>query len=177
MYIVAEGDEGLLVIDQHNAHERVLYEKYREIDAQKKWPQAMPLIPVLIDLSPAQVVSFEKNRTLLEEAGFRAEAMGGRTYALNGFPDIFEAVEARDVLLQLLDEIGEEEPLRGREKMLATLACKTAVKAHEPLARDKMEFLVEELFRTSNPAVCPHGRPIVVKIGKAEIEKGLKRNP
>jgi DNA mismatch repair protein MutL len=177
MYIVAEGDEGLLVIDQHNAHERVLYEKYREIDAQKKWPQAMPLIPVLIDLSPAQVVSLEKNQALLEEAGFRAEAMGGRTYALNGFPDIFEAVEARDVLLQLLDEIGEEEPLRGREKMIATLACKTAIKAHEPLARDKMEFLVEELFRTSNPAVCPHGRPIVVQIGKAEIEKGLKRNP
>ena len=177
MYIVAEGDEGLLVIDQHNAHERVLFEKYREIDARKKWPRATPLIPVLIDLSPAQVLSLEKNQPLLEEAGFRAEAMGGRTYALNGFPDIFEAEEARDVLLQLLDEIGEEEPVRGREKMLATLACKTAVKAHEPLARDKMEFLVEELFRTSNPALCPHGRPIIVKIGKAEIEKGLKRNP
>jgi DNA mismatch repair protein MutL len=177
MYIVAEGEEGLLVIDQHNAHERVLFDKYREIDAQKRWPRAAPLIPVLIDLSPAQVVSLEKNQPLLDEAGFRAEAMGGRTYALNGFPDIFEAEEAREVLLQLLDEIGEEDPVSGREKMLATLACKTAIKAHEPLARDKMEFLVEELFRTSNPAVCPHGRPIVVKIGKAEIEKGLKRNP
>jgi DNA mismatch repair protein MutL len=177
MYIVAEDAEGLLVIDQHNAHERVLFERYREIDAERKWPRATPLIPVLIDLSPAQVVSLEKNQPLLEEAGFRAEAMGGRTYALNGFPDIFQAEEARDVLLQLLDEIGEEEPVRGREKMLATLACKTAIKAHEPLARDKMEFLVEELFRTSNPAVCPHGRPVIVKIGKAEIEKGLKRNP
>jgi len=177
MYIVAEDSEGLLVIDQHNAHERVLFEKYREIDAQKKWPRAISLIPVLIELSPAQAVSLEKNQPLLEEAGFRAEAMGGRTYALNGFPDIFEAEEARDVLLQLLDEIGEEEPVRKREKMLATMACKTAVKAHEPLVRDKMEFLVEELFRTSNPALCPHGRPVIVKIGKAEIEKGLKRNP
>lgn len=177
MYIVAENAEGLLVIDQHNAHERVLFEKYREIDAQGKWPRATPLIPLLIDLSPAQVVSLEKNQPLLEEAGFRAEAMGGRTYALNGFPDIFQAEEARDILLQLLDEIGEEEPVRGREKMLATLACKTAIKAHEPLARDKMEFLVEELFRTSNQAVCPHGRPVIVKIGKAEIERGLKRNP
>jgi DNA mismatch repair protein MutL len=177
MYIVAEDAEGLLVIDQHNAHERVLFEKYKEIDAQKKWPRATPLIPVLIDLSPAQVVSLEKNQSLLEEAGFRAEAMGGRTYALNAFPDIFEAEEAREVLLRLLDEIVEDEPVRGRDKMLATLACKTAIKAHEPLARDKMEFLVEELFRTSNPAVCPHGRPVIVKIGKAEIEKGLKRNP
>ena len=177
MYIVAAGDEGLLVIDQHNAHERVLFEKYREIDVQKKWPRATPLIPVLLDLSPAQVVSLEKNQLLLEEVGFRAEAMGGRTYSLNGFPDIFEVEGARDVLLQLLDEIGEEESVRGREKMLATLACKTAVKAHELLTPDKMDYLVEQLFRTSNPALCPHGRPVIVKIEKAEIEKGLKRNP
>ena len=177
MYIVAAGEEGLLVIDQHNAHERVLFEKYREIDVQKKWPRKTPLVPVLFDLSPAQIVSLEKNQPLLEEAGFRAEAMGGRTFALNSFPDIFEAEEARDVLLQLLDEIGEEESGRRREKMLAAMACKTAVKAHEPLAPDKMDYLVEELFRTSNPALCPHGRPIIVKIEKAEIERGLKRNP
>ena len=177
MYIVAAGEEGLLVIDQHNAHERVLFEKYREIDVQKKWPRKTPLVPVLFDLSPAQIVSLERNQPLLEEAGFRAEAMGGRTFALNSFPDIFEAEEARDVLLQLLDEIGEEESGRRREKMLAAMACKTAVKAHEPLAPDKMDYLVEELFRTSNPALCPHGRPIIVKIEKAEIERGLKRNP
>ena len=176
MYIVAAGEEGLLVIDQHNAHERVLFEKYREIDVQKKWPRKTPLVPVLFDLSPAQVVSLEKNQPLLEEAGFRAEAMGGKTFALSSFPDIFEAEEARDVLLQLLDETGEEESGRRREKMLATLACKTAVKAHESLAPDKMDYLVEELFRTTNPALCPHGRPIIVKIEKAEIEKGLKRN-
>jgi DNA mismatch repair protein MutL len=177
MYIVAAGEEGLLVIDQHNAHERVLFERYREIDVQKKWPRKTPLVPVLFDLSPTQIVSLDKNQPLLEEAGFRAEAMGGRTFALNSFPDIFEAEEARDVLLQLLDEIGEEESGRRREKMLAAMACKTAVKAHEPLAPDKMDYLVEELFRTSNPALCPHGRPIIVKIEKAEIERGLKRNP
>jgi DNA mismatch repair protein MutL len=122
-------------------------------------------------------VSLEKNQPLLEQAGFRVEAMGGRTYALNGYPDIFEAETARDVLLQLLDEIGGEEAARGREKMLATLACKTAVKAREVLAHEKMQYLVDELLRTSNPAVCPHGRPIIVKIGRPEIEKGLKRNP
>jgi DNA mismatch repair protein MutL len=177
MYIVAAGEDGLVVIDQHNAHERVLFERYREIDAQKKWPRQMPLIPILIDLSPAQVVSFEEIQTLLEDMGFRAEAMGGRTYALNGFPDIFGAEEASDVFLRLLDELKEEGADRKREKMLATLACKTAVKAHEPLAPEKMDYLVEELFRTSNPALCPHGRPIIVRIGKAEIEKGLKRNP
>ena len=177
MYIVAAGDEGLLVIDQHNAHERVLFEKYKEIDSRKQWPRQMPLIPVLVDLSSAQVVSLEEIGPLLEEAGFRAEAMGGRTYALNGFPDIFGADEAKEVFLRLLDELkGEGADLR-RDKMLATLACRTAVKAHEPLAREKMDYLVEELFRTSNPALCPHGRPIIVRIGQSEIEKGLKRNP
>ena len=177
MYIVAAGEDGLMVIDQHNAHERVLFDRYREIDARKKWPQQTPLIPVLVDLTPAQAVSLEEVRPLLEETGFRAEPMGGRTYALNGFPDIFGAEEAKDIFLGLLDEMKEAETDLRREKMLATLACKTAVKAHEPLAPEKMDYLVEELFRTSNPALCPHGRPIIVRIGKAEIEKGLKRNP
>jgi DNA mismatch repair protein MutL len=177
MYIVAAGEEGLMVIDQHNAHERVLFEKYREVDVRQEWPRKLPLVPVLFELTPAQVVSLEANRPLLEEAGFQADSMGGKTYSLSVFPDIFEAEEARDALLQLLDEIGEEQTGRRREMMLATLACKTAIKAHEPLALDKMEYLVEELFRTSNPALCPHGRPIIVKIDKAEIEKGLKRRP
>ncbi len=174
MYIVAAGEGGLLIIDQHNAHERVLYERYKEIDARKSWPQKTPLIPVLIDLSPAQVVNLEKDQTVLEVAGFRAEGMGGRTYALTAFPDIFESDEARKIFLELLDE-REEEVDRKREKMLATFACRTAVKAREPLTLDKMEYLVQELFRTSNPSVCPHGRPIIVRVGKNEIDKGLKR--
>ncbi len=174
MYIVAAAEDGLLVIDQHNAHERVLYEKYREIDARRGWPQKSPLIPILMELSPAQVVNLEKDRTILEETGFRAEEMGGRTYALTGFPDIFESDDARKAFLELLDE-SEEEIDRKRERILSTLACRTAVKAHEPLTRERMEFLVDELFRTANPSLCPHGRPVVVKLGRDEIDKGLKR--
>jgi len=177
MYIIAAGEDGLLVIDQHNAHERVLFEKYKEIDAQKKWPQQSPLIPVLFDLSDGQILVLENNRTLLEESGFVVEAMGGRTYVLNSFPDIFSAEEAKETLFALLEEMGEEEAGKKREKVLATLACKSAVKANEPLPKEKMEFLVEELFRTANSAVCPHGRPIIVKIEKSQIEKGLKRPP
>ena len=175
MYIIAAGEDGLLVIDQHNAHERVLFERYREIDSQKKWPQQTPLIPLLFDLSAGQILTLENNRTLFEESGFRVEAMGGRTFVLNGFPDIFSAEEAKETLFALLEEMGEEEAGKKREKVLATLACKSAVKANEPLPREKMEFLVEELFRTANPAVCPHGRPIIIKIEKRQIEKGLKR--
>jgi len=174
-YIVAAGEEGIFIIDQHNAHERVLFEKYKEIDAQKRWPQKIPLIPLLVDLSPSQALSLEKNQVLLEEAGFRVEAMGGRTFVVNGFPDIFEAEAAKETFLSLLEEMGEEEIERRREKLLATLACRTAIKAHEALPKDKMDYLVEELFKTSNPSLCPHGRPIVIKVEKNQIAKGLKR--
>lgn len=175
-YIVAADPDGILIIDQHNAHERVLFEKYEEVDSKKGWPERTPLIPIIFDLSPGQEMSYEENREILESAGFRVEAMGGRSYALQGFPDIFEEEEARQVLLALLEEMPREEMLKRRERLLATLACRTAVKAGEVLSREKMDYLVEELFRTSNPGLCPHGRPILLRIGKSQIEKGLKRS-
>ena len=176
-YIVVSREDGLLVLDQHNAHERVLFEKYREIDEKKVWPQKMALIPLLFELSPSQALSLESNQTLLEEAGFRVEAMGGRSFALKEFPDIFQAEEAKNIFLFLLEEMKEEKVTDKRERLLATLACKTAIKAGEHLSREKMEYLVEELFKTANFSLCPHGRPIIVKIDRSEIEKGLKRTP
>jgi DNA mismatch repair protein MutL len=175
-YIVAAGEDGLLVIDQHNAHERVLFEEYQETRAARRWPQKAALVPVLLDLSPSQVMNLESCRQVLEEAGFRVEPMGERTFALAAFPDIFGAEEAEKALLDILGEMEDErEPERRVEKVLATLACHTAVKAHQLLPREQMEYLIERLFQTANPAVCPHGRPILVKLEKSQIEKGLKR--
>jgi len=174
-YIVGEDEEGLLVIDQHNAHERVLFEKYKEIDSRKTWPLTMSLLPLLFELSPSQSLNWENNRADLEAAGFRVEAMGGKSYALKEYPDIFKPEEALAAFLALLEEMKESEAPNKREKMLATMACKTAIKAGRPLPKEKMEYLLQELFRVSNPSLCPHGRPIIVKISKAQIEKGLKR--
>jgi DNA mismatch repair protein MutL len=175
MYIVAAGPDGLLVIDQHNAHERVLFEKYREIDRLKLWPRKVLLIPPLIELPPSAAVSLEENADLLEELGFRIEAMGGRSYALKEYPDLFKPEQAADIFLGLLEDAGQKTAEDRREHMLATLACKTAVKAGEALNREKMGYLVEELFKTSQPALCPHGRPIVVRVEKSVIDKGLGR--
>ena len=167
--------EGLLVVDQHNAHERVLFDKYEDIDRKRTWPVKMSLIPIVFDLSPSQAVRLEESREELESAGFRVEAMGGRSYALREYPDLFKPEEALNVFLSLLEDM-DEGPREGKKKrLLATMACKSAIKAGQPLPREKMEFLVEELFKTSNPAVCPHGRPIVVRIPRSQIEKGLKR--
>lgn len=175
MYIVAAGEDGLLVIDQHNAHERVLFEKYREIDREKIWPQKTLLIPPILELSPSMVVSLETNVVLFEDLGFRVETMGGRSYALKEYPDLFKPEQAVDIFLGLLEEAGQKTAEDRREHMLATLACKTAVKAGEPLNREKMGYLVEELFKTSQPALCPHGRPVVVRVEKSVIDKGLGR--
>ena len=149
-YIVTEDAEGLLVVDQHNAHERILFDRYEEIDRRKKWPVKMSLIPLLFDLSPSQAVSLEPSREMLEGAGFRIEPMGGRSYALREYPDIFQPEEALAALLELLEELRAA-PAEGKKaKLLATMACKTAIKAGQPLPREKMEFLVQELFKTSN---------------------------
>ncbi len=175
MYIIAAAADGLLVIDQHNAHERILYEKYLEIDRLRTWPRKMLLTPIVLDLSPSQAASFEENAGLLDELGFGAEPMGGRSLALKEYPDIFRTEEARDVFLALLEEAGDRRTAGRRERLLATLACKTAVKAGRPLSGEKMGYLVEELFRTSQPALCPHGRPVVVRLERSQIEKGLGR--
>lgn len=175
MYIVVESEEGLLVIDQHNAHERILYENYKKIHEDKKWPVQIPLIPPIVELSPAQVLSFEENEQLFEEAGFRVENMGQRTYAVKEFPDIMNEEEAKITFLSLLEDIKDESIEEKEKKLLATMACKTAVKAGEPLSHSRMNYLVEELFKTSRPSLCPHGRPVMLILSLREIRKGLKR--
>jgi DNA mismatch repair protein MutL len=175
MYIVAAGEDGLLVIDQHNAHERVLYDKFKEIDRMKLWPRKVLLIPPLLELTPSAAASLEENAALLDELGFRVEDMGSRSYALKEFPEVFRAEEARDVLLGLLEEAAGTAAEDRRDRMIATMACKSAIKAGAPLTREKMGYLLEELFKTSQPALCPHGRPIVVRVEKSTIDKGLGR--
>lgn len=176
MYIVAEDEEGILIIDQHNAHERILYDQFVDVDRKKQWPRTLPLHPLVVELTPGQVLSLEENLALLEESGFRVDAMGGQSYALKEYPDIFGEGEALDVLQSLLEEVGQEPIDKKRHSMLSTLACKSAVKAGEVLDPERMAYLVEELFKTSNSALCPHGRPITLRLRRGEIDKALGRH-
>jgi DNA mismatch repair protein MutL len=174
-YIVMADEEGLLIVDQHNAHERVLFEKYKEIDQESGWPRRLTLLPAVFDLSPSQVLSFEKNQNLLEEIGFRVDNMGGHSFALKEYPDLFKEDEAQKIFLSLLEEIGEEKIQDKKKTLLAALACKTAVKAGQPLPFEKMSYLMEELFATSNPSLCPHGRPVLLKLDRNRIERAIGR--
>ena len=175
-YIIAADEDGLLVIDQHNAHERVLFDRYAEIDRSRSWPVKMAPHPARPrGLALARRSALEAGRAVLEESGFRVEPMGGRSYALREYPDIFAAEEAWRRSWPCSRTSGRDKAEDRKARLLATMACKSAIKAGEPLPREKMEFLVRELFRTSNPAVCPHGRPIVVRLDRATFEKGLGR--
>jgi DNA mismatch repair protein MutL len=175
-YIVALSKEGIIIVDQHNAHERVLFEQYEEIDRRKKWPQKMALLPIVFELSVSQALSLEDNEAQLEEVGFRIEAMGGRSFALKEYPDIFKEEEAKEIFLSLLEEMEKEKIENKKKKILATLACKTAVKAGQALSLQKMNYLVEELFKTSNYSLCPHGRPVMIMIDRKEVERALRRS-
>jgi len=174
-YILAEETGDLLVIDQHNAHERVLYDRFAEIDRRKNWPIKMSLIPLVFELSPAQVVGLEAGAGALQTSGFRIEPMGGRSYALREYPDVFQPEEALAVALATIEESKTKAATPNKDRLLATMACKSAIKAGQTLPREKMEFLVRELFRTSNPGICPHGRPIVVRIARSQIDRGMRR--
>ncbi|MGD8538559.1 MAG: DNA mismatch repair endonuclease MutL [Candidatus Aminicenantes bacterium] len=175
LYIIVADEEGIRIIDQHNAHERILFERYAAINRTEEWPRKQALLPLLFDLSASEEISLEENRHLLEGAGFRVDAMGGRSFALKEYPDIFTEEEAKDIFLSLLEEISASRIEDKQDALLATLACKTAIKAGEILSFDKMAYLVEELEKTKNSSLCPHGRPIQVKIDLKTIEKGLKR--
>ena len=174
-YILAEEAGDLLVIDQHNAHERVLFDRFADIDRRKKWPIKMSLIHLVFELSPAQIVGLEAGGEALQSSGFRIEPMGGRSYALREYPDVFQPEEALAVALATIEESKVRAATPDKDRVLATMACKSAIKAGQPLPKEKMEFLVRELFRTSNPGVCPHGRPIVVRIARSQIDRGMRR--
>ena len=176
MYIVVAAEDGLFVVDQHNAHERILFDKFRDIDRRRLWPRKALLVPPVLELPPSAAVALEANAVLLEEMGFRIEPMGGRSFALKEYPDVFRTEEAADVFLGLVEEAAGTAAEDRRERMLATMACKAAVKAGEPLTREKMGYLVAELFKTSQPALCPHGRPIVVRVERSLIDKTIGRH-
>ncbi|MDW7759644.1 MAG: DNA mismatch repair endonuclease MutL [Acidobacteriota bacterium] len=177
LYIVAADEEGLLIIDQHNAHERVLFEKFREAEVRAGWPVKALLSPVLLELSPEQAQAFEDVRDDLATLGFRAEDMGGRSVALRDIPEILSPARSAEAFLALLDEAGPEKAEDRRERLLAGLACRAAVKAGETLTPEKTAYLVEELFKTDQPLLCPHGRPIVLRIERSRIDRGMGRPP
>ena len=179
-FIIAADRAGLLLVDQHVAHERILFEQHWRALRGKRIEVQRMLIPETIDLTPAQASAFDQLLPELEENGFELGRLSGRTVAIKAVPAMLAAGAAQSLLVELLDAI--EEDRKGlsldelKAEIAAGLACRAAIKINMALAPEKMRWLIDELLKMENPATCPHGRPIILRITSREIERGFQRS-
>jgi DNA mismatch repair protein MutL len=178
-FILAVNEDGLWIIDQHVAHERVLFERVlKQRTAQKVESQRL-LMPILLELSPAQQAVFTEISDELQRNGFEAEPFGARSVAVKVAPGGVEAAAIEHLLHELLDQLSREEQSLNLEKIrtriAASIACHAAIKVNMPLEQNKMEWLLAELAKTDHPMSCPHGRPVVLRYSVKDIQKAFKR--
>ena len=178
-FILAVNEDGLWIVDQHVAHERVLFERILKQRAAQKVESQRLLMPIVLELSPAQQAVFAEISDELQHNGFEAEPFGARSVAVKVAPAGVEAAAVEHMLHELLDQFSREEQSLNLEKIrariAASIACHAAIKVNMPLEQNKMEWLLAELARTDHPMSCPHGRPVVLRYSVKDIQKAFKR--
>ena len=178
-FILASNDEGLWIIDQHVAHERVLFEKILKDREVEKVQRQRLLMPVLIDLLPAQMVSFAEIAHELDLNGFEAEPFGPNTLAIKAAPVGLEGRELERMLEEVLAVPEREQQTENaetrRRRIAASIACHAAIKVNMPLDPKKIDWLLTELGKTEHPTSCPHGRPIALRYSHKEIRRAFQR--
>ena len=178
-FILAVNHEGLWIIDQHVAHERVLFEKVLKQRAAQKVESQRLLMPLVLELTPAQQAVFSEISDELAHNGFDAEPFGSRSIAIKIAPAGVEASAIEHLLQELLDQLSREDQSLNmdsvRARIAASIACHAAIKVNMPLEQNKMEWLLAELAKTDCPMSCPHGRPVVLRYSLKDIQKAFKR--
>ena len=178
-YIILEIDKEMYILDQHAAHERIMYEKVKKnyySDTVKD--SQMLLLPDVITLTHKEMDIAKENMKMFEQAGFTLEEFGENTLKLTGVPTVCIEVDTKDLFLETLDEINtvaRTAKQEKEEKFIATVACKAAVKANMALTKEEVERLLDELLKLPNPFTCPHGRPTAIKMTKYDIERKFAR--
>jgi DNA mismatch repair protein MutL len=178
-FIIAVDAEGVAIIDQHVAHERVLFEQTMERLTAGRMESQRLLTPILLELSASQRETLTQHAGVLERFGMEIEEFGGDSVRLSAIPALLGAAEAEAAVRALADDLeglgGSTAVDEGLRKIAATIACHAAVKANYPLTLHKMQYILDELRRTSYSSVCPHGRPVVLRLTRREIEKNFQR--
>jgi DNA mismatch repair protein MutL len=180
-FILAVNADGLWIIDQHVAHERVLFEKILRERGQNDAAQdgQRLLMPLLVELTLGQQAVFGEISDELQRNGFEVELFGTRTVAVKTAPGGVRPADVEKMLVELLDQFQKEEQVlnldKVRGKIAASIACHAAIKINMPLEQNKMEWLLKELAKTECPMTCPHGRPVVLRYSVKEIQKAFKR--
>lgn len=177
-YWLVEFQDQLYIIDQHAAHEKVLYEKTmnsletREYTCQQIHP------PIILTLGSREALMLEKNMQIFTDIGFEIESFGGKEYAVRGVPDNLFSIAKKDLLMEMLDSLSEDTQARNADMIyekVASMSCKAAVKGHDVLSAAEADALIDQLLGLENPYACPHGRPTIISMSKYELEKKFKR--
>ena len=179
-YIFSQIKSGLMIVDQHVAHERILYERALRAMEDNNPASQQLLFPRNIDLLPREMALVRELLPELEKIGFQLRFFGGSSIIIDGIPSDVRAGREEGILREVLegyDEYGENRTIPSRDALAATFSCKAAIKAGDKLGQEEMHVLIEQLFETQMPYVCPHGRPIVIKLAIDELDRRFGRSP
>jgi DNA mismatch repair protein MutL len=166
------------IIDQHVAHERILFEQISEQLATRALESQRLLTPIVLDFGPGAHQNLLQHARSLARLGFDIEDFGGTSLRVAAVPAILDWARCEQTLRAVagdLDGVGPDAGLDALRRLAATMACHAAVKANDPLTREKMQYLLDELRRTAHSSVCPHGRPVVLRLTRREIERNFER--
>lgn len=178
MYILAEYGTDLYIIDQHAAHEKILFEKYFKAIEEGSIIVQQLLVPTILDLSLEDYAYYEENNKVFTDAGFIIEHFGGETISIKEVPYFLGRLNAEKLFIEILDNIkglGSGKTAEVKLNKIASMACRAAVKANDYLNHDEMEKLIEDLRYINDPFHCPHGRPIIIKFTEYELNKKFRR--
>ncbi|MEE8386390.1 MAG: DNA mismatch repair endonuclease MutL [Dehalococcoidia bacterium] len=178
-YIVAQTEDGIIIVDQHALHERVLYERFRERILAGPLESQGLLIPQTVEVSPRQIQAADDHQELLGSLGLELTAFGPGVLAVQGFPVLLQEVAIPVFVTDLLDKLAEAGATESEETLihaaLDMMACKAAVKAGDPLSTEEMQALLAQRCLTERPSNCPHGRPTTLQLSRRDLEKQFKR--
>lgn len=179
-YLLVPGDERLLIIDQHALHERLNFDSLMSELADHNYESQQLLVPIVIEVAPAQVRLLESNLSIFRKIGLELEPFGGNTFQVTAICHLYEEAKVRDLVYHVLDEIGQGDLFDSENVMadalrMATRACKASVRAGDPLTPQERRGLLEGFQRLRPPYTCPHGRPIIVELTQNQMEKSFRR--
>ena len=179
-YLLVPGEGRLLIIDQHALHERLNFDSLMAELADHQYESQQLLVPIVIEVAPAQVRLLESNLNIFRKIGIELEPFGGNTFQVTAICHLYEEAKVRDLVYHVLDEIGQGDLFDSENVMadalrMATRACKASVRAGDPLTPQERRGLLEGFQRLRPPYTCPHGRPIIVELTQNQMEKSFRR--
>ena len=177
-YWILQYDNAMYMVDQHAAHEKVLYERFMKQFSEKKPMVQLLQPPVVLTLTMQEEQAVKEHMSVFEELGYQIEPFGGREYVVNGVPAHLPQIGNEELLKEVIDAMVDEHSRPTPDILknkIASMSCKAAVKGNNRLPREQMEELLRELMTLENPYHCPHGRPTMIKMTKTELDKKFKR--